>query len=121
MISILLFDDNLCTVKYLEAVMKKHVNAIKVFTSNTYKDSIEIIHSQDIDIAFIDLKMPGKNGADFIYYLNNHEKFSGIKKVVITETGKNTLLKTSIEKEVDAYLHKEEIFNDHRKVIACLS
>ncbi|MAX27772.1 MAG: hypothetical protein CMJ19_25030, partial [Phycisphaeraceae bacterium] len=90
---------------------------IQVFTSQTFEEAEAVLQSEKIDIVFIDLQVPGKNGADFIEYLKNDPGLSKIKRVILTETSKDSLLKTSLKKEVDAYLHKEDIFENFQLVI----
>ena len=117
MTSVLLFDDSLYILKLLTVSIKKYDTDIQVFTSQTFEEAEAVLQSEKIDIVFIDLQVPGKNGADLIEYLKNNPRLRKIKRVILTETSKDSLLKTSLKEEVDAYLHKEDIFKDFQLVI----
>ena len=74
MTSVLLFDDSLYILKLLTVSIKKYDTDIQVFTSQTFEEAEAVLQSEKIDIVFIDLQVPGKNGADLIEYLKNNPR-----------------------------------------------
>ncbi|XOV93489.1 MAG: response regulator transcription factor [Bacteroidota bacterium] len=115
--NILLFDDDPFIINLLKTNLIKSVGDVTIFTSLNYEDSVKIVKENKIDIALIDLNMPEKNGADFIDYLNSQARYKDIRKVVLTSTGKKSILKTSFEQAVDAYLFKNEVFENFDLVL----
>ncbi len=98
-------------------MIDRNVGSAVIFTSSTFEDAVKNIRKNEIDIAFIDLRMPKKNGGDFIIYLNDHPEFRRIRKVVLTETDPDSLLKASYENAVDAYLFKEDIAKNFQLIL----
>lgn len=70
------------------------------------KKTWEILNENEINIALIDIYMPGKNGADLINAMLADSNFKDIPIIVVTGTKKDSFVKASFEKHVHAYLHK---------------
>lgn len=102
----LLLDDSKLALKHLEFVIHKVNSKIKTTLCDSYQGAIECLESGDFDIIFIDLQLPARNGADLLVYMNQEKRFQNMKKVIVTGTGEDSLLKASYESAVDAYLHK---------------
>lgn len=95
-----------------------HVDHHKhVIYCETVDQAIEVLSEQSIDLAFIDLQMPEKNGADLIVYMESKDHLKDIPIVIITATGEDSLLKTSLESKVSQYIHKPVLVEDLMKII----
>jgi DNA-binding NtrC family response regulator len=67
MAQILIVDDDLNTCQSLAAVLSKEGH--QVFEAHSGKEALERIRSQDVELAVIDLMMPGMNGLEFFQTL----------------------------------------------------
>ncbi len=63
MAQILIVDDDLNTCQSLTSVLSKEGH--QVFESHSGEEALEKIRSQEVDLAIIDLMMPGMNGLEF--------------------------------------------------------
>jgi DNA-binding NtrC family response regulator len=64
---ILLVDDDLNTCRSLTSALSKEGH--QVFESHSGEEALEKIRIQEVDLAIIDLMMPGMNGLDFFHTL----------------------------------------------------
>ncbi|XOV95175.1 MAG: response regulator [Bacteroidota bacterium] len=78
----------------------------KVFSSSNFDDAKIILETNPIDLAIIDLQMPEKNGADLIVYMKSVNQLKDIPIIVLTGSGTESLLRTSLEPMVNHYLNK---------------
>jgi DNA-binding NtrC family response regulator len=67
MAQILIVDDDLNTCQSLAAVLSKEGH--QVFEAHSGKEALEKIRSQEVELAIIDLMMPGMNGLEFFQTL----------------------------------------------------
>jgi DNA-binding LytR/AlgR family response regulator len=58
-----------------QAILERYINNVErlnlVAKCNTAIQAFEVLHHQTIDVLFLDIKMPGLNGIDFIKSINN--------------------------------------------------
>ncbi len=67
----------------LMATFLKSLNyRVSVITESV--DAVRVIKSNDVGLVFLDLVMPGKDGFEVLYELENDEKTSSIPVIVIT-------------------------------------
>ncbi len=67
MARILIVDDDVNTCQSLTAALSKEGH--QVFEAHSGKEALEKIRSQEVDLAVIDLMMPGMNGLEFFQTL----------------------------------------------------
>jgi two-component system response regulator HydG len=67
MAAILLVDDDLNTCAALQAGLAKEGH--RIFEAHSGKEALEKVRSQDLDLAIIDLRMPGMDGMEFFQTL----------------------------------------------------
>ena len=106
MLTILILEDSPTALYHIESVVSKLIPQSKIIKCKTYGEAIEAVDNQAVDMAFVDLQMPEKNGADFIVHMREVRQNQMIKIFVVTGTGEDTLIKMSITPLVDGYLHK---------------
>ncbi len=75
MAQILVVDDDLNTCQSLTAALSKEGH--QVFEAHSGKEALEKIRLQEVDLAVIDLMMPGMNGLEFFQYLESPAPGSG--------------------------------------------
>lgn len=108
---LLLVEDDEDIIKLLKAMLKN--TKIKIYVSKTGEDAIEILKTKPIDIAFVDYKLPYKNG---ILITNEIKELKNIP--IILETGEKMLyenLELTKEFQFDDVLSKpfdrEQVIN----------
>lgn len=78
----------------------------ELFIMSGYDEAKAVLESRSVDLAIIDLQMPVKNGADLIVHMKSVDAMKKIPIIVMTGTGEDSLLRTSIEPKVNYYLNK---------------
>lgn len=114
--NILIIDDELPAVKNLERAVKEAKPDALIYTSEEYEDALRICEDNRIDVAFIDVEMPGTDG------LSLAKKMKNIRPVI------NIIIATAYEKySIDAfrifasgYLLKPVSVDDVKNVLANL-
>lgn len=87
-------------------IKKVKPNAVIREASNV-EEAKSLIENGDINIAFVDLSMPDKNGMDFIIdYLKKSNKTAGIPVIVVTGVDQTSILKIAVSELVHDYLQK---------------
>jgi len=83
-LNVLIVDDNKVNCKLLEAIVKK-TGGIPHIAFNV-PEAKEILKSQPLDAALIDLAMPGENGIDLIEFIKNEtrEPINSIPLIVVS-------------------------------------
>ena len=67
----LIVDDEPLALGIIESYVNEHEQLHLVKKCNTAFDAYEVLHQVKIDLIFLDIKMPGLNGIDFIKSLKN--------------------------------------------------
>lgn len=120
MVHILLLDDSQVALFTLQVMLNKLRQGMKIHTCLTYDAALKVVKNNEVDIAFLDLQIPEKNGADFVHFLNQTPEYAEVKKVIITGTSESSLLKASLEQHVDGYLHKGLSIQELEEVLESL-
>ncbi len=71
MMNCLIVDDEPLAQNILESYMAKNDQLVLIKKCSTVFEAFEIIHQQKIDVLFLDVKMPGMNGVEFIKSLKS--------------------------------------------------
>ena len=106
MVTILVVDDSEVARVNILYQLKHVFNEANILPADTMEEAWETLNENEVNIALIDIYMPGKNGADLINDMLVDSKFKDIPIIVVTGTKKDSFIKASFEKHVHAYLHK---------------
>lgn len=71
MINCLIVDDEPLALDIIESYVKDNEQLCLIKKCNTAFEAFEVLHHMKIDLLFLDIKMPGLNGIDFIKSLKN--------------------------------------------------
>jgi len=84
---ILIVDDELSIVKYLEALLQDH--GYETSTAMNGEEAMEQVKSSAPDLVCLDVTMPKKSGVRFYRELRDQPEYESVKVVVVTAvTGK---------------------------------
>ena len=113
-IKILVVDDSEMVRVNIFYQLRDVFNETNIFFADTIDKAWEILNNNKIDVALVDIYLPGKNGADLISNMLGDKRLKLIPIIVITGTAEDSYIKKSFEKHVFAYLHKPI---DNKKLI----
>ena len=117
-VNILIVDDSEMERVNLLYQLKEVFNEQSLFFADTIDKAWAVFYENTIDVALIDIYLPGKNGADLINDMLFSESYKDIPIIVITGTSEDSFVKTSYEKHVSEYLHKPI---DNKKLISAIT
>ena len=104
----LIVDDEPLALEIIESYVNGHEQLNLIKKCNTAFDAFEVLHHVKIDLIFLDIKMPGLNGIDFIKSLKN-------PPAVIFTTAFSEYAATSYDLEAIDYLLKPITFKRFNK------
>jgi len=88
---ILVLDDDPNIVRTLEIML--HGDGYEVIAASSAEDAMDRLETASVDIALVDLQLPGMSGTDFLRWLREHQL--DVQSIIITAHG-------SIETAVEA-------------------
>jgi len=106
MVTVLIVDDSELDRVNIHYQLKSIIKETNIIFADTIEKAWKVLDENEINIALIDIYMPGKNGADLINDMLAHEKLKSIPIIVVTGTKEDSFVKASFEQHVHAYLHK---------------
>ena len=105
-IKILIADDHQMVIDGIKSVLADHSQMKVVATATDGLEALKMIQTNIIDIAILDIGMPGKNGIDLSReILRNHPK---IKIILVTMTGNGPYISEAKQMGIHAYILKEK-------------
>lgn len=118
MIRVLIADDHRIFLQGLRRLLADHDDMTVVAEASNYAEVISAVRTHDIDVAVLDLVMPGRDGAEMIARVKALKP--GIKTVVMTMHKEEASVFRTMRAGTDAYILKdyaaEELFAVIRRV-----
>ncbi|MBN1384340.1 MAG: response regulator [Elusimicrobia bacterium] len=113
---ILVVDDEIEILKFIETVLKK--NGYSVTVTHDAFHALNLLEKNDFDIAITDLKMPQMSGVELLEIIK--EKYPKVKVLIITASARTDLAIKCIEKGANDYLIKPFTLNQLKKKVESL-
>lgn len=106
--SVLIVDDNPNDVVITKMVLSRIDHNMKVEAAFRGEDALELLRSGEVlpSLIFLDLKMPGMSGLDFLRKLRADERMKHIPVIVVTSSSLEADEKGSYAAGADGFLHK---------------
>ena len=105
-VSILVVDDSPTALFDFSFKLEEKFNAKDVHIVNNIPNAKEVLEEKAIEVATVDLMMPGVNGADLINDMKAQDTWKDIPVIIVTSSGSDNDLEQGFSKHVSAYLHK---------------
>lgn len=119
-INVCLVDDHQIVLEGLLLLIESSIDFKCVFTASNALDALSNPKVATIDVALIDIEMPGMDGITLCRHLK--EKFPGVKVIALTMFNELSLIRKMIEAGAEGYLLKnvgrEELLTAIRRVHA---
>lgn len=101
-INLLIIDDNLSNLKFLESIFSKE--GYVVHHAKNTAQALRAIKTHIPDIIFLDVVIPGMNGNEFINLLRANEQYANIPIIMMTSLDDIQSKTKALEIEADDYL-----------------
>jgi len=90
MYTVLIVDDSVMLINYIEEFFQSYVDKFKTITAKDGLEAIEIMKKESIDLIVTDLQMPRVDGLGLLAY--THKYFPGIPCIVMSAHGTPKIL-----------------------------
>ncbi|OYU97335.1 MAG: response regulator [Bacteroidetes bacterium B1(2017)] len=101
---ILLADDEPNILLSLDFLMRKV--GYEVFIARNGSEAIEIIRSQKLDIAVLDIMMPDIDGYQICEFIKSHASYKSCKVLFLSAKSKESEIEKGLKMGADAYMTK---------------
>jgi DNA-binding NarL/FixJ family response regulator len=105
LIHLLIADDHKIYIQGLRRLLNDHADLKVVAEANNYAEVIQAVRTHPIDVAVLDLSMPGRDGPEMISHVRALRP--SIKTVVMTMHREIPLVMRALRVGTDAYLLKD--------------
>lgn len=105
-INVLLIEDFLPSLQFLSKALKLISRCSIVYTAANAESGLELLNTNDVDVAFIDLMMAGMGGVLCIEKIREHEKCTGKRIKVVAMSAESHLKEEALSVGADVFLHK---------------
>ncbi|RYE55879.1 MAG: response regulator [Sphingobacteriales bacterium] len=95
MLNLMLVDDSRIILNRLSAQLLEMKNIAKVVKANTFQKAVDVLENEVIDVALLDINLPGKNGIDLLEHITKN--FPHIKTIMVTNQGSDHYRATCAE------------------------
>ena len=93
--SILVVDDSPLIIERLKELLQDLDNVHSIANAGDYNQSIKILTENKIDIAFLDIHLPGKNGIELLQFIKTN--YPAINVIMLSNQS-NTYYRTFCKK-----------------------
>ena len=104
--NILFLDDDVKILKSIKRFLKKYSNDWNVHFATTYAEAIPLLKDSSIDLALLDINLPGKNGFDLLEHIKTTPEYQDIETVMITGMDESDLKRKALKRGASDLLHK---------------
>lgn len=111
----LVLDDHPVSRMGLKAVIHMTRPEEEVIEAGTVQEAMDCVQREKIDLAFVDLKLNGESGFDFLRKV--HERNPEIRTILITSSSRDSDFREAKALGVDAYLLKDAFIDE---IVFCL-
>jgi DNA-binding NarL/FixJ family response regulator len=119
MIRLLVADDHQIFRQGLTRLLSDHADMIVAAEAANYGEVVEALRGQSIDVAIIDLSMPGRGGVELISHVKKLQ--ASMRVLVMTMHGDEPYVTQALRAGADGYMTKEHAADELAMVIRRLA
>ena len=113
---VLIVDDNVSYTRRMVEILSEDFQSVRFFTAANFEDAVSCIDSIDLQIAMLDINLPGKSGIDLLNYIKSNNK--PCRVIMITNLAYESYRKKCFEMGAEHFLDKT---SDFEKIPSLLS
>ncbi|MGM0379668.1 MAG: response regulator transcription factor [Bacillota bacterium] len=102
--NVLICDDSMTIRKKLSKSIKSIDDNIKIFEASDGQQGIDMFKEKQVDLVFLDIIMPEKNGIEVIKEIKNYDSKAEI--VVLSSVGTEKNLKAALKNGAKDFIQK---------------
>ena len=112
---ILLAEDQSMLRDALSQLLQLQPDVASVSQAADGREAIELLKTNPVDVAILDVEMPYQTGLDVLEWVKEHQ--SAVKVIIVTTFKRPGYFERAVKADVDAYVLKERSIADLMKTI----
>lgn len=112
---ILLAEDQSMLRDALSQLLQLQPDVTSVSQAADGREAIELLKTNPVDVAILDVEMPYQTGLDVLEWVKEHQ--SAVKVIIVTTFKRPGYFERAVKADVDAYVLKERSIADLMKTI----
>jgi len=117
-ISVLVVDDSVLVVNRIIQLLDELDCIQSVLPAYNYDDAIQLLHNNTVDIALLDINIPGRNGIELLTYIKG--SFPQITSIMLTNQSDSYYRDLCGRIGADHFLDKTSEFENVPQIIRSL-
>jgi CheY-like chemotaxis protein len=117
-INVLIVDDSPIIIERLLNMLKGQSNVGDTVSADSYAKSIEQLTSQKIDVAILDINLPGKNGLELLQFIKKN--YTNIIVIMLTNQSGEYYRNLCKLQGADFFLDKSTEFERFPEILASI-
>ncbi|WP_164972823.1 response regulator [Lacibacter luteus] len=105
---VLIVDDNVSYTERIVEILSEDFQTVKFNTAVSYEDALPFVDAADLQVAMLDINLPGKSGIDLLNYIRKSNKHC--KVIMITNQAFDSYRKKCLELGAEHFLDKTSDF-----------
>lgn len=112
---ILLAEDQSMLRDALSQLLQLQPDVTSVFQAADGREAMELLKTNPVDVAILDVEMPYQTGLDVLEWVKEHQP--AVKVIIVTTFKRPGYFERAVKADVDAYVLKERSIADLMKTI----
>lgn len=112
---LLLAEDQSMLRDALSQLLQLQPDVEVVYQAADGREAIELLKTNPVDVAILDVEMPYQTGLDVLEWVKEHQ--SAVKVIIVTTFKRPGYFERAVKADVDAYVLKERSIADLMKTI----
>ena len=112
---ILLAEDQSMLRDALSQLLQLQPDVTSVFQAADGREAMELLKTNPVDVAILDVEMPYQTGLDVLEWVKEHQP--AVKVIIVTTFKRPGYFERAVKADVDAYVLKERSIVDLMKTI----
>ena len=105
---VLIVDDNVSYTERIVEILSEDFQSVRFYTAASFEDAVSFIDTIELQVAMLDINLPGKSGIDLLNYIKHNNK--PCRVIMITNQAFDSYRKKCLELGADHFLDKTSDF-----------
>lgn len=113
---VLIVDDNVSYTERMVEILSEDFQRVKFYTAGNFDEAVHCINKVDLQVAMLDINLPGKSGIDILNYIKSTNK--PCRVIMITNQAFDSYRIKCLELGADYFLVKTSDFEKIPSLLA---
>lgn len=113
---VLIVDDNVSYTERMVEILSEDFQSVRFYTAASFEDAVPFIDTVDLQVAMLDINLPGKSGIDLLNYIKSTNK--PCRVIMITNQAFDSYRVKCMELGAEHFLDKTSDFEKIPELLA---